>query len=99
MTTAVFEFLNHRIHISLPDPDDSNEIYVEIYRKAGTFNPDLYNAYRTHYQFSADSNDPNDWVVEGVKSALIELAGYGEKFHESRAKVEPTAQDYEDIPF
>lgn len=52
---------------------------------------------------SASSSDPNDWIVEGIKSALLELKGEGVRFHESLPVAVTTVSDDddfdEDIPF
>lgn len=104
--TAIFNWLNHHIRIELSDPDDDNTIYVFIYRQAGTYDPELYNSYLSDYQFSAESDDPNDWVVEGVKSALAQLNSWGVKFHEPTLPPVVTAVEsgessveLDDIPF
>jgi hypothetical protein len=103
MKTAIFNWLNHHIRIELSDPDDGNTIYVEIHRQTGTYDPELYNSYLTDYQFSAESNDPNDWVVEGVKSALAQLAHYGHQFHSPKAvpvaAAAGSSDELDDIPF
>lgn len=103
MKTATFNWLNHHIRIELPDPADDNTVYVEIHRQPGTYDPELYNPYLTDYRFSADSDDPNNWVLEGVESALAQLAHYGHQFH--LPKPVPVTADVgssdelDDIPF
>lgn len=103
MKTAIFNWLNHHIRIELPDPDDGNTIYVEIHRQTGTYDPNEYNSYLTDYQFSAESSDPNDWVSEGVKSAIATLASYGHRFHESLpvpvAAAVDSDEELDNIPF
>jgi hypothetical protein len=101
MKTAIFNWLNHHIRIELPDPEDDNTVYVEIHRQTGTYDPQLYNSYLTDYRFSAESNDPNQWVVEGAKSAIAELSGWGVKFHESKSAsvAAVVGEDEDDIPF
>ena len=99
--TAIFNWLDHHIRITLSDPDDDNAIYVEIHRQTGTYDPSEYNSYLTDYRFSAESSDPNDWVLEGVKSAIVELSSWGVKFHELSPVPVAGADsvDWEDIPF
>ncbi len=105
MKTAIFNYLNHHITIELPDPEDDNTIYVGIYRATGTYDPNEYNPDLNHYQFSAESPDPNDWVVEGIKSAIAELSTWGVKFHEQPPIVERSltegnsSDDLDSIPF
>ena len=104
MKTAIFNYLNHHIRIELSDPEDDNTIYVSVYRATGTYDPNEYNPDLNHYQFSAESNDPNDWVMEGVKSAIAELDAWGVRFHERITPV-PVATavgselEIDDIPF
>lgn len=101
MKTAIFNYLNHHIRIGLSDPEDDNTIYVSIYRQTGTYDPNEYNPDLNHYQFSAESNDPNEWVMEGIKSAIAELSSWGVKFHEL-SPVPVAAADsveWDDIPF
>ena len=74
MTNATFTYLNHRIEIRLPDPSDDNTIHCIIYRVLGTYDAVLYNAYFDDFQFSAAGDDPNTWVLEGVRSAKLSFA-------------------------
>jgi hypothetical protein len=101
MKIATFNYLNHNIQIEVPDPEDTNTIYVTICRAKGSYDPEIYNSYLTDYQFSAESNDPNDWVVEGIKSAIRELSGWGVKFHEPPPVAAADWDDNldDDIPF
>lgn len=101
MKTARLNYLNHHIRIELSDPADDNTVYVEIHRQVGTYDPNEYNSYLTDYRFSAESTDPNDWVMEGVKSAIASLSSWGVKFHEL-SPVPVAAADsveWDDIPF
>ena len=104
-------WLNHDISIELPDPKESNTIYVLICRQEGTYDPKQYNAYLAEYQFSAKSDDPNDWVLEGIRqaiaqacaaSAIATLASYGHRFHVPPPEPVASGADYGDldgIPF
>lgn len=77
-----FTYLNHYFEIELPDPEEENNIYVSLWRAKETYDPDLYNAYLTDYQFSATSPDPNQWLTEAISSAISTLAGWGIKYHD-----------------
>jgi hypothetical protein len=102
MKVATFNYLSHHVRIELPDPEDSNTIYVSIYRQPGTYDPEIYGSGLNHYHFSASSSDPNDWILEGIKSAIVELNGSGVKFHEPPPVPVAAALDDDldnDIPF
>ena len=99
MHTATLSYLNHRVEIKIPDPEEDNQILISIYREEGTYNPDEYNADLTHYQFSAESSDPNEWLGEGVKSAVKELSSWGIKFYESWKDKSSSTEDLDFIPF
>ena len=73
MQQAIFSYLNHRIEIELPDPTEDNTIKYTIYRQPGTYDEVLYNSYVTDFQFSATADDPNQWVVEAISSAIQQL--------------------------
>ncbi len=103
MKTATLNYLNHHIRLELPDPEDNNTVYVEIHRQSGTYDPNEYNSYLSDFQFSAESPNPNDWVIEAMKYAIADLAGYGVKFHEITPPVVTTVVTtddcLDDIPF
>ena len=104
MKIARLSYLNHHIQIELPNPGDGNTIYVEIHRQMGSYDPNEYNPYLTDYQFSAESDDPNDWVLEGVKSAIASLSSYGVRFHEPppaspTVGLDESSDELDEIPF
>jgi|GEM_PF-7011941 len=63
-------------------PKESNTILVLICRQEGTYDPKQYNSYLAEYQFSAKSDDPNEWVLEGIRGAIATLANRGHQYHE-----------------
>lgn len=89
--TITFTYLKHRVEIKLPDPEEDNTIYTTIYREEGTYDPELYNAYLCDYQFSATSDDPNNWLIEAVKTAVTELGFRGINY--SAEDLEPDVDD------
>lgn len=96
MTTLIY--LGHRVEISLPDPFEDNTICIGIYREEG-YDPETYNEDLMHYQFSAESADPNEWVMEALKSAIAQLTNRGVKFYEQRPVSTVSNSDEGDIPF
>lgn len=94
-------YLGHRIEFQLPDPQVDNTIYVSLWRKEGTYNANLYNAYLVDFQFSATHEDPNDWLVEAISNAVNELANWGTRYYEPAptAIAGSTASDEDHIPF
>ncbi len=96
-----FAYLDHWIEVQLPDPEDSNTIYVNLWRAEGTFDTDLYNAYLDDYQFTTSSSDPNEWVIEAINSAIKHLTSWGVYYYEPSLISAKTASnaDIADIPF
>lgn len=81
MPQAIFTYLKHRIEIQLPDPTEDNTIHYTIYRLPGTYDDALYNSYVACYQFSAAGDDPNQWVLEAISSAIQQLTFQGAEYH------------------
>ena len=73
MTKATLTYLNHRIEIELPNAAEDNTIKYTIYRQPGTYDESLYGSYVSDFQFSAAGDDPNQWVVEAISSAIQQL--------------------------
>ena len=97
--TVTFTYLNHCIEIDLPDPEDSNTIYITLSKAEGTFDPNVENAYITDFQHSAASEDPNSWLAEAVEVALASLNHRGIKYYESKSIQELEDFEPSDIPF
>ena len=81
MTEAIFTYLNHRIEIQLPDPSEDNTVEITFYRLPGTYDETLYNDFVTNYQFSAEADDPNQWVLEAITIAIQQLGFSGNVYH------------------
>ena len=81
MTEATFIYLNHRIEIQLPDPSDDNTIHCTIFHLPGTYDETLYNSFVDNFQFSAAGDDPNQWVLEAITSAIQQLSFSGNEYH------------------
>ena len=81
MTKAIFTYLNHRIEIELPHPEEDNTVLCTIYRLPGTYDAVLYNDYVDNYQFSAVGDDPNQWVLEAISHAIKQLEFSGLEYH------------------
>lgn len=81
MKTSI-AYLDHIIEVELADPSVDNTIYVTLHRAEGTYDADLYNAYLDSYQFSATSDDPNQWLAEAIASASVQLGHFGFKYYE-----------------
>lgn len=75
-------YLDHCIKIDLPDPEDSNTIYITLSRIEGNYDPNTENAYLTDFQYSATSEDPNQWLAEAVGVAIAALSNRGIKYYE-----------------
>ncbi|PSB40580.1 hypothetical protein C7B80_33085 [Cyanosarcina cf. burmensis CCALA 770] len=96
--TVTFTYLNHCIEIDLPDPEDSNTIYITLSKAEGTFDPNVENAYMTDFQHSAEAEDPNSWLAEAVEAAIATLGFRGIKYYEPKP-VALTELEVSDIPF
>ena len=89
MTEATFIYLNHRIEILLPDPNEDNTIHCTIYHLPGTYDESLYNDFVTNFQFSATADDPNQWILEAISSAIKQLGFRGDEYHTAPPVQEP----------
>jgi hypothetical protein len=96
---ATINYLNHTIKVSLPDSEEDNTVKVEIYRLPGTYDERLYNSYFKDFQFSGESTDPNNWILEALSFAIAELKGYGVEYQETAAAIAKTPEKDTDIPF
>lgn len=76
MKTSI-AYLDHIIEVELADPSVDNTIYVTLHRAEGTYDTELFNAYLDSYQFSAASDDPNQWLTEAIASASARLEYLG----------------------
>lgn len=76
-TQVTIELLNCIITVNLPDAEDDNTVLVEIHRKKGTFDSASYNSFLKNFQFSAESLDPNKWVLEALDAAIATISSYG----------------------
>lgn len=76
-----FTYLSHQIDIDLPDPKNSNIIYITLAKAASTFDPAQETGFLTSYQFSAVADDPNQWLAEAVSSAIRGLAHHGIEYY------------------
>ena len=94
---ATINYLNVEIQVSLPNPEEDNTVKVVIHRLPGTYNETLYNSYLRNFQFSGESIDPNNWILEALNWAIAELKGYGMEYNEETA-VE-SSKDNADILF
>jgi hypothetical protein len=102
---ATINYLNCLITIDLPNPEEDNTVKVLIKRLPGSYNENLYNAYLKDFQFSGESEDPNDWILEALRHAIASVKYYVEPY----AIFEPSAmavdkdteesEDYDSIPF
>lgn len=96
-----FTYLGCCIEIDLPDPEDSNVIYIALNKAPGTYDPNEETGFLGSYQFSGVANDPNQWLVEAISSAIDGCAGRGMKYYEQPPLVPRGATDIDasDIPF
>lgn len=83
MTNATLNYLNHIIEVNLPNPDEDNTIYVSISRQEGTYDVTFYNSYLKDFQFSAQSKNPNDWILEALQSSIQYLNNW-ETFYQKQ---------------
>jgi len=97
--TVTFTYLNHYIEIDLPDPEDSNIIYITLSASEGTFDPNTENAYLTDFQHSATSEDPNSWLAEAVGVAIASLNHRGIRYYEPKPTQVSADFELSDIPF
>lgn len=68
---ATLSYLNCVIEVTLPDnPNEDNTVFVSISMAEGTYDPNLYTGYINDWQFSAESEDPNQWIFEALTSAI-----------------------------
>jgi hypothetical protein len=67
---ATLNYLDCIINIDLPNPEEDNTVRVLIERAPLTYDPELYNAYLDHFQFSGESQDPNNWILEAIEVAI-----------------------------
>lgn len=100
---ASLNYLDFSIEIQLPDPSEDNTIHVAIYRAQGTYDQNLYNSYLTNYQFSANSPDPNMWLLEAMEIAIATLKQWGIAYalddDTELLKQNNIEEDLESIPF
>jgi hypothetical protein len=96
---ATINYLNVEIQVSLPNPEEDNTVKVLIHKLAGTYDETLYNSYLKDFQFSAESTDPNNWILEALNWAIIVLKGYGMEYNEETAVVTESSENSTDIPF
>lgn len=96
-----FTYLNHCIEINLPDPEDSNIIYISLTKAPGTYDCSQETGYLTDYCYTAQSSDRNQWLTEAVSIAIKGLANRGIKYYDQAPLVLPLATDIDvsDIPF
>jgi hypothetical protein len=102
---VTINYLNCLITVELPNPVDDNTIKVLIRRLPGTYNENLYNSYLKDFQFSGESEDPNNWILEALRHAIASVKYYVEPY----AIFEPSttsptvdteeSEDYDSIPF
>lgn len=94
-------YLSHCIEIDLPDPEDSNVIYITLTQSDSTFDPKKETGFLASYQISAVADDPNCWLVEAVTSVVSGLAHRGRKFYSPPPKVPSLADpiDVSDVSF
>ena len=83
MQTATLNYLNYVITVELPDPNEDNTICVAIHRLEGTYDKEDYNSYVDHFQFSAEDNDPNKWLLEALQCAIDNLSSGGDVYFKS----------------
>jgi hypothetical protein len=96
---ATINYLNNKIEVLLPNPEEDNTVKVQIHRLAGTYDETVYNSYLKDFQFSAESIDPNKWILEALNWAILVLKGYGVEYNEETAVVTESSKDSADIPF
>ncbi|AFZ27274.1 hypothetical protein Cylst_5240 [Cylindrospermum stagnale PCC 7417] len=92
-------YLNHEITVTLPDPAEDNTVKVCINKLPGTYDEILYNAYLTNFQFSGDSVDPNNWILEALEAAIKTISGYGTVYAEITTGEQHSSEDLGDNPF
>ena len=66
---ASMTYCGCQIMVILSDPKKDNQIEVIIYAPDGLF--------CGHWSFSAESNNSNQWVLEGLASALHKMRSLG----------------------
>lgn len=92
-----FTYLNHCIEIDLPDPEDSNVIYIALNKAPGTYNPKEETGFLGQFQYSAMDYDRNQWLAEAVGIAIKGLANWGIKYYEQPPLVPALATDIDDL--
>jgi hypothetical protein len=94
-----FNYLNHCIEIDLPDPEDSDIIYITLSKAEGTFDPNIENAYLADFQYSAKGEDPNSWLAEAVGIAIASLNHRGIRYYEPKPVQVSADFELSNIPF
>lgn len=94
--TAVINYLDHIIEIKLDSPDEGNDIKIAIH--SIYYEPeDSSQGYLTDYQFSAESPNPNKWLLEAIDSAIWQLNNRGVRFSDYNPKSEELTEIDESI--
>lgn len=103
---ATINYLNCLIAIDLPNPEEDNTVKVFVERLPGTYDENLYYAGLKQFQFSAESENPNDWIMEALKHAIASIAPYVEPYTvwepltaTQTATSESSEEEYENFPF
>lgn len=97
--TAVINYLGHIIEIELDDPIEGNDIKISIHSiyHDEYDSSDLSRGYVTDYQFSAENQDPNQWLSEAIDSATWHLTNRGIKFSDYRPVEQKTVEIDESV--
>jgi hypothetical protein len=66
---ASMTYCGCQILIILPDPNKNNQIEVILYAPDGSF--------CGQWQFNAESDDSNHWILEGLTSAFYKMKSLG----------------------
>ena len=98
MTKATFIYLNHRIEIELPNPEEDNTILCTIYQLPGTYDSTLYSGFVDNFQFSACNEDPNLWVLEAVNQAVLQVSFSGVEYYTAPPVPAPVWAEYGSDP-
>lgn len=96
-----FTYLSHSIEIDLPDPEDSNVVFITLSKASGTFDPNIESAYLADFQYNTQTKDPNQWIAEAVTIAISGLAQRGIHFYCLPTTVADlvASNDISDVPF
>ncbi|GAX45770.1 hypothetical protein NIES4075_67910 [Tolypothrix sp. NIES-4075] len=103
---ATINYLNCLITVDLPNPEEDNTVKVFVKRLPGTYDKNLYYAGLTNFQFSAESENPNDWILEALKHAIASIEYYVTPYAVSELPAiikteidESSEEEYENFPF